>query len=138
MLVALAETAKAYFEVYMDMFLLYLVVRFAKENKNAEVKDSILGRNVPCVVFIMNKRILEQAMQDQTELDQQKRDTLVHQAQVNEYLYLLMRKNGVLVHIDEKVGVEFIDFKKSVLKTSLVSEQVSLLDESTETPSRFL
>ena len=62
MVTALLETVKAYFEVYMDMFLLYLVVRFAKENKNAEVKDSILGRNVPCVVFIMNKRILEQAM----------------------------------------------------------------------------
>ena len=27
-------------------------------------------------------------------------------------MYWLMRKNGVLVHIDEKVGVEFIDMKR--------------------------
>ena len=40
-------------------------------------------------------------------------------------MYLLMRKNGVLVHIDEKVGVEFIDMKRMNLIAQEVDEKQS-------------
>ena len=54
-------------------------------------------------------------------------------------MYLLMRKNGVLVHIDEKVGVEFIDLKRmNIDKSTIIEDQVTLLDESTEDESQFL
>ena len=42
------------FELYVNVFLLYLVVRFARENKNAETKDPILDRNVPSIVSLRN------------------------------------------------------------------------------------
>ena len=38
----------------MDLFLLYLILKFAKESEHAEVKDAMLNRKVPCLVFIMN------------------------------------------------------------------------------------
>ena len=41
-------------ETYTDMFLLYLITRFASEGSDAEMMDVMLGKKVPCFVFIMN------------------------------------------------------------------------------------
>ena len=46
------STVTYLFEIYMNMFLLYLITRFASENKNAETRDPILGRKVPNIVFL--------------------------------------------------------------------------------------
>ena len=40
------------FYTYMNIFLMYLILMFAKENKIAEVKDPVLGRSVPNIVFL--------------------------------------------------------------------------------------
>ena len=37
---------------YLDIFLLYLITRFAKDNNSAETKDPILKKRVPNVVFL--------------------------------------------------------------------------------------
>ena len=42
------------FSIYMNFFLLCLTSKFACENKNAETRDPILGRNVPNIVFLQN------------------------------------------------------------------------------------
>ena len=42
------------FSIYMNIFLLCLTSKFASENKNAETRDPILGRNVPNIVFLQN------------------------------------------------------------------------------------
>ena len=42
------------FEVYMNIFLLYVIVRFAKQGRNAEVYDGILQKKVPSLVYVMN------------------------------------------------------------------------------------
>ena len=40
------------YETYINCFLVYLISRFAVENKNAEVRDPILGKKVPNLVFL--------------------------------------------------------------------------------------
>ena len=39
-------------ELFIDVFLLYLIVRFSTENKNAMTRDDILGKDVPSIVFL--------------------------------------------------------------------------------------
>ena len=57
------------FEIYMNLFLLYLVVSFAKENKTTETKDPILGRKVPNIVFLQNQRLLKELVKEKLEND---------------------------------------------------------------------
>ena len=38
--------------ISLNSFLLYLTIRFAKSNRRAEIKDPILGRKVPDIVFL--------------------------------------------------------------------------------------
>ena len=57
------------FEIYMNLFLLYLVVSFAKENKTTETKDPILGRKVPSIVFLQNQRLLKELVKEKLEND---------------------------------------------------------------------
>ena len=42
------------FYVYMNCFLMYLIVMFARENKNAESMDPILEKRVPNIVYLQN------------------------------------------------------------------------------------
>ena len=49
------------------MFLLFLVVRFARENKNTESKDPVLDRIVPSIVSLRNQKLLKQAMKERFE-----------------------------------------------------------------------
>ena len=57
-------------------------------------------------------------------------------------MYLLMRKNGVLVHMDERVGTEFIDMKSSFqiknIKGRSATEEMTILDQSINEESRQL
>lgn len=42
------------FETYMDLFLLYLILRFTSKHQDEKVSDEMLGRQVPVLVFIQN------------------------------------------------------------------------------------
>ena len=60
-------------ELYIDIFLLYLICRFAIDNKDAMTKDAILGRKVPSIVFLQNRKLLKEAMMDSFSMDEVKR-----------------------------------------------------------------
>ena len=45
-------TVEKLIELFIDVFLLYLIVRFSTENKNAMTRDDILGKDVPSIVFL--------------------------------------------------------------------------------------
>ena len=47
-------TISALVEMFFNVFLLYMTIRFARVNKNAEQQDPILGRKVPSLVFLQN------------------------------------------------------------------------------------
>ena len=96
-------------ETYTDIFLLYLLTRFASESSGAQMQDVMLGKKVPCFVFIMNQRLLAEAIKNQTALDRKAKERLRQQAQANEYLYSLMSELGVTASLDRSIGAEFIE-----------------------------
>ena len=86
-----------------------MISRFAVENKNAEVKDPILGKNVPNLVFLQNQKLLKEALKDKLELDKREKKNLILQAQKTEYMYDMLRQIGIADHLDEQIGTQFID-----------------------------
>lgn len=50
------------FTVYMDLLLVYLIVRFTRVSQLEMMKDGLLGREVPSIVFIKNQQLLKEAI----------------------------------------------------------------------------
>ena len=50
------------FQTYVDMFLLYLILRFTKPGVCDYQQDKVLGREVPPILYVQNKQLI-------TELD---------------------------------------------------------------------
>ena len=42
------------FNMYVTIFMLWLITTFVRESVNAETQDGILDKKVPNLVFIMN------------------------------------------------------------------------------------
>ena len=61
------------FTSYTVFLMLYTVVRTAGRDVNIELRDSILGRRIPQIVFIQNLRLLKKAVEEN-------RDELAHDA----------------------------------------------------------
>ena len=73
-------TIEVCFFYYMLSFLLYLITCFAKENKVVEVHDTLLGRKVPTIVYLQNKRLMKDAIQRKVERDSETQKALILQA----------------------------------------------------------
>ena len=48
------------------------------------------------------------------ENDKLKKKELIRRAQMNEFLYKLMRQNGIAARLDENIGVEFINLESTI------------------------
>ena len=64
------------FSFYIMYFLIYLNMKFAYKEGRSEVKDQVLDRNVSSFVFIMNSRLVKEAMQDKLELSETKKQEI--------------------------------------------------------------
>ena len=73
------------------------------------MEDDILDKKVPVIVFIQNKKLLKDAVKNELEMDKDEREKLKAQAQMNEYLYSVLKDMGVSVKMDEKIGMEFLE-----------------------------
>ena len=60
------------FQTYVDMFLLYLILRFTKPGVCNDQQDKVLGRQVPPILYVQNKQLL-------TELDKSLTHSLEYQ-----------------------------------------------------------
>ena len=97
----------------MNAFLVLLVVKFARQNKSSETKDPILGRKVPSIVFLRNIQLVKESMKEWLDNAKKKKEAIMLQAQLNEYMYAMLRQNGVAARLDENIGIEFIDLARS-------------------------
>ena len=94
----------------MNVFLLYLVIKFAMESARTETKDLILEKKVPHIVFLQNQKLMTDLLKDKLENDKEAKESLKQKAELNEYMYNIMKNHGVVCRLDEAIGVEFIDF----------------------------
>ena len=77
---SIAITVERVFFLYMTLFQLYLITRFAKENNDVDVHDDILEKTVPNIVFILNQRHMKEIMHHTIENDNERRKLLILQA----------------------------------------------------------
>ena len=49
------------FILQMDLFLIFLITRFTREKQIEKVQDTVLGRDVPRIVFVNNQKMLKDA-----------------------------------------------------------------------------
>ena len=97
------------FAFYIMYFLIYLNMKFAYKEGKAAVRDKVLDRNVSSFVYIMNNRLVKEAMQDKLELSETKKQEIRLKAQVNEYMNEMLRRNGVSISNDEMISLFFME-----------------------------
>ena len=49
-------------EGFGNIFLSYMILRFASEKNSKEANDPILGKKVPTIVFMQNQLLLKEVM----------------------------------------------------------------------------
>ena len=91
----------------MDLFLIYLLIRFTRGNQVASLNDTILGRVVPNIVFINNQKLLKEACIKNLEFNSLQMMDLKAKAEANEFLYYKILESGMTARIDEDIGIEF-------------------------------
>ena len=101
--------------VYTNIFFLYLIQRFIKQSTSASVsvKDPILDRDVPNIVLLQNQKLVSEAVKDKLQSDQDRKDQLRLRAQMNDFMYKLLREEGLNAQLDEVIGGEFIDYNRT-------------------------
>ena len=74
------------FTFWMDLFLIYLLVRFTRE-KVSILKDRVLGRGVSSIVFINNTKLIKEACIKRMEQNSDEIAELKAQAEINEFFH---------------------------------------------------
>ena len=95
--------------IFLQLFLLYMLLRFAKP-KVPDMIDPITGRQVPAMVFLQNRILLQEFINDKLELDEETRIHLKVRAEATEYLYSLFKQEGISAEISTDIGIDFINF----------------------------
>ena len=120
------KATETLFFYYMLYFLLYLITCFAKENKVDEVHDTLLGRKVPTIVYLQNKRLMKDAIQRKVEHDSENRKALLLQAKLNEEVYSML-KEFETAKFEEKISMEFMihldDIEEDLLQRDSLSTE---------------
>ena len=94
---------------YMTLFLMYLIIKFSADKLVEERQDPCLGRNVPVIVYIQNQKLIKDAVKNELTMNAQKKKAIIAQAQRNEYMYAILKENGIAVRTDEQIGIEFFE-----------------------------
>ena len=104
------------FSCWLGIWLLYLILKSTAESDldRYGVRDLVLGRKVPPIVFIKNRSLLKQIVTNDLENDPELRQKVRLQAQYNEYIHATLKHNKIELGLDEKIGVTYC----GVLKTS--------------------
>ena len=103
----LAGNITLIFLLQMDLFLIYLITRFTRPNQGQRMPDTVLGRDVPRIVFVNNQKMLKEAYINRLNAEDNLRADLRKRAEANEFLYYRMKEIGLMCRIDEEVGFHF-------------------------------
>lgn len=126
------------------ILMLYIIVKISSKTNNVEIKDTILGRKVPQIVFTNNMRLLKNAIEsekDKLAHDALKRQELRACAQMNEFMFAMLRKNEISTRLIENIGAMFFNMRRTMrvsserddsLQTSLISSPFNDSDANTD------
>ena len=118
------------FTCYIVILMLYVVVSLTSKEANMDMKDTILGRRVPQIVYINNLRLLKKSVErekDKLAHDALKRQELRACAQMNEFMFAMLRKNDISSRIIENIGSIFFNME---MTAGIISERDDSLQQS--------
>ena len=118
------------FTCYIVILMLYVVVSLTSKEANMDMKDTILGRRVPQIVYINNLRLLKKSVErekDKLAHDALKRQELRACAQMNEFMFAMLRKNDISSRIIENIGSIFFNME---MTAGILSERDDSLQQS--------
>ena len=121
------------FTIYMDLFLLYLILRFTKRSQKGTERDSVLGREVPSILFIQNQQLLKETYKTTLALESLEFAHIRAKAEANEFMYYKLKENGLLKRIDENIGIEFLDLDRIMARTQTHDSTPASSDRSVST-----
>ena len=89
--------------MYMDIFLLYLILKFTKGEK---VED------LPSIAFLENQAVVKDLVRDEVEVQERERLQARFKMQLKEYVNSIMNHDKEL-QLDQKIGLCFFDMRNT-------------------------
>ena len=68
----LLQIAQFTWDTYTTVFLIYVIHKFSGEEKCAKIHDNILGKKVSSIVFIKNRKLVQEAYKKGLAYDEEK------------------------------------------------------------------
>ncbi len=93
----------------MLLFLLYLDYEFAKNKTSTSIRDPLLGKDVPFLVFIKNKKLHQEALLLLEGRDEAELCELIERAEEQEKLYAERVERGITEPLTESILLEYLD-----------------------------
>ena len=89
--------------MYMDIFLLYLILKFTK---GEEIEDR------PSIAFLENQAVVKDLVRGEVEVQERERLQSRFKLQLKEFVNNIMRNDKEL-QLDQKIGLCFFDMERS-------------------------
>ena len=116
-----------FFQLYNVFFIFALIIKFISEKPRINIKDNLLGKKVPSIVFIQNQKLITDAFKEGLERDEIKMNEIRARAQINEHIYMMLKESGISMKVDEDIGMQFVEVTQITQRASLVSTDISYL-----------
>ena len=120
------------FDTYVSVFLIFVIYKFSADDETEEVHDMILGKKVHAVVFIKNQKLLQDAIKNELTLTDENEKALRLNAQMNEHMHYMLKKEGIVLKMDETITVSFISRPTQVVPLIRSQSDVRFTVESIE------
>ena len=102
----------------MDLFLVYLILRFTKPHLKDTGQDLVLGKQVPFILLVQNYKLLKDTYKTTLANKSDKRRGLRAMAEANAFMYYKLREEGITSRTDENIGIEFMNLNLVVMATN--------------------
>ena len=101
------------FGVYLDCFVLYLILRFTSR-RDDKTDDKVLDKEVPSIVFVKNQQVIKDVFKQECKTIEEKKKEARLQCQTNLYMHYLLKEEGIddSNELDVGIGISFCNLKK--------------------------
>ena len=93
----------------MDLFLIYLILRFTKPQKKLTGQDLVLGKQVPFILLVQNYQLVKKTYKTELAHRSDQLRSIRAIAEANAFMYYKLKEEGITRQIDENIGIEFLN-----------------------------
>ncbi len=93
----------------MDLFLIYLILRFTKPQKKVTGQDLVLGKQVPFILLVQNHQLVKETYKTDLAVRSEQLRCIRAIAEANSFMYYKLKEEGITRQIDENIGMEFLN-----------------------------